>query len=92
MYATVRRYKNAGALADAMSSKTDEVKALISGVAGFVSYYATRDGDTVTSISIYNDKAGGDESTRLAREWVGQNVKGALGAPEVSGGEVFINF
>lgn len=92
MYATVRRYKNAAALADAMSSKTDEVRKLIGGVPGFVSYYATRDGDAVTSVSIYNDKAGCDESTRLAGQWVRENVKAGVGAPEVSGGEVFINF
>ncbi|MEP6602092.1 MAG: hypothetical protein ABJB49_09840 [Nitrospirota bacterium] len=92
MYATVRRYKNAGALADTMSSRSDEVTKLISGVPGFVNYYSTREGDTVTSISIYNDKAGCDESTRLAREWVGENVKSGVGAPEISGGDVFLNF
>jgi hypothetical protein len=92
MYATVRRYKNAGALVDAMASKTDEVKKLITGVPGFVSYYATREGGTMTSVSIYNDKAGCDESTRQAREWVRENVKPAVEAPEVSGGEVFVNF
>jgi hypothetical protein len=92
MYATVRRYKNAGALAAAMSSKSADVKKLISGVSGFVSYYATRDGDTMTSVSIYNDKAGCDESTRVAGEWVRANVKPAPAAPEVSGGEVFLSF
>jgi heme-degrading monooxygenase HmoA len=92
MYATIRRYKNAQALADAMSSRKDEVKQIISGVPGFVSYYATREGDTMTSVSVYNDKAGCDESTRRAREWVAENVKSAIGAPEISGGDVFINF
>lgn len=92
MYATIRRFKNAQALADAMSSRKDEVKQVISGIPGFVSYYATRDGDTVTTVSIYDDKAGGDESTRRGREWVSQNVKPAVGAPEISGGNVFINF
>ncbi len=92
MYATVRRYRNAGALADAMSSKSDEVKALITGIPGFVNYYATREGDTVTSVSIYNDKAGCEESTRRAGEWVRKNVKPGAGAPEVSGGDVFMNF
>jgi hypothetical protein len=92
MYATIRRYKNAQALADAMASKKDEVKELITGVPGFVSYYATREGDTMTSVSVYNDKAGCDESTRRAREWVGQNVKPGVGAPEISSGDVFINF
>ncbi len=92
MYATVRRYKNAAALADAMASRTDEVKKLITGVPGFVNYYATRDGDKVTSVSIYNDEAGCEESTRLAGEWVRENVKPGVEAPKVSGGDVFINF
>lgn len=92
MYATIRRYKNAKALADEMSSRKDEVKKVISEVPGFVSYYATREGDTMTSVSVYNDKAGCDESTRRAREWVAENVKSAIGAPEISGGDVFINF
>jgi hypothetical protein len=92
MYATVRRWKNAAPLADAMTAKEEEVRSLIGGVSGFVTYYATRDGDTLTSVTVYTDKAGADESTRLAREWAGQNVPAALGAPEVSGGEVFINF
>jgi len=92
MYATVRRYENAGALADAMTSKREDVQKLISEVPGFVTYCATREGDTITTVSIYNDKAGCDESTRLAGGWVRENVKPLPGAPDISGGEVFINF
>ena len=92
MFATVRRYKNAGALADAMEAKKDDVKALLTGIAGFVSYNAVREGDTVTTISIYNDKAGTDESTKRAREWVQANVKSMPSAPDVSSGEVFLKF
>lgn len=53
MYATVRRYKNAAALANAMSSRSDEVKKLITGVPGFVNYFATRKttGAVATSMS-----------------------------------------
>ena len=92
MYVTVRRYTNAKALIDAMSSRSGEVNELISGVSGFVSYFGSKDGDTMTSISVYDDKAGCDESTRLAGEWVRANVTPLPGAPEISGGEVFINF
>ena len=92
MYVTVRRYKNAGALVDAMNSKNSEVKQLISGIPGFVSYFATRDGDSMTSISVYDNKAGCDESTRRAGEWVRENVKSMPSAPDVSSGEVFLNF
>jgi hypothetical protein len=92
MYATLRQYKNAQALFDAMSAKKDDVKKIISEVPGFVAYYATREGDTVTSVSVFNDKAGSDESTKRARQWVAENVKSAVGAPQISGGEVFISF
>ena len=92
MYVTVRRYTNAKALADAMASRSDEVQKLIGGVPGFVNYYSTRDGDTVTSVTVCNDKAGCDESTRLAGQWVRENVKSLPGSPEVSGGDVFNNF
>ena len=92
MYVTVRRYKNAAALADAMKAKSSEVKELISSIPGFVSYFATRDGDSVTSMSVYNDKAGCDESTRRAGEWVRANVQSMPTAPDVSSGEVFLNF
>ena len=34
MYATVRRYKNAGALGDAMASRSGEVKKLLTSVPG----------------------------------------------------------
>ena len=92
MYVTIRRYKNAGPLAEAMTAKKNEVMDLIKDVPGFVAYYASRDGDTMTSVSIYNDKAGGEESTRRAGEWVRANVSSPPSSPDVSGGEVFVNF
>lgn len=92
MYVTVRRYTNAAALGDAMAANRKDVEDVIAGVSGFVSYYSSRDGDTLTSITVCNDKAGCDESTRLAGEWVREHVKSLPSAPEVSGGEVFIKF
>jgi hypothetical protein len=92
MYAVTRRYKNAAALADAMAANKDDVKRMISEVPGFVAYYSSRDGESVTSVSVFNDKAGCDESTRVAGDWVRANVKPLPSAPEVSGGEVFVTF
>lgn len=92
MYMTVRRYKNASALSTAMAANTAEIKDLVGTIPGFVKYYATRDGDTVTSVSIFNDKAGCDESTKRAGEWVRANVNPLPGAPEISSGEVFVTF
>lgn len=92
MYATLRRYKNAAALAEAMTAKSSEVNDLITGIPGFVSYFATRDGDNMTSVSVFRDKAGCDESTRRAGEWVRANVNPLPSAPEISGGDVFLDF
>lgn len=93
MYLVIRRWTNAAALADAMQEREQEVSGLIRGVPGFVAYYATRDGDTVTTITVCNDRAGTQESTRRAREWVERNLSGAaLGAPEVTEGETYLAF
>jgi hypothetical protein len=43
----------------------------------------------VVSVSIFEDRAGADESNRIAAEWVGQNQAAMLpNLPEVIAGEV----
>ena len=93
MHAVVRRWSNSSALADVMSSRCQEVETLLRGVPGFVAYYAVRDGDQVATITVCDDQVGTQESTRLAGEWVKQNVSGSLpGAPEITEGETFLHF
>ena len=95
MYVVVRRYSGASALVDAMVRKEQEVRELISTVPGFRAYYAARTGggDAVATVTVCDDKSGTDESTRRAGEWVRANVAGAaIGAPEVTEGETYINF
>jgi heme-degrading monooxygenase HmoA len=93
MYVVVRTWSNAKALADAMEQRMQEVTDLISGVPGFVAYYATRSGDTVTTVTVCDSKEGTDESTRRAGAWVKQVLPGAsIGAPQITEGETFIQF
>ena len=93
MYIVVRTWANAGALADAMQQRQQEVRDLITGVPGFVACYATRSGDTVTTVTVCESQAGTQESTRRAGEWVKQNVTGAaIGAPQVADGATFLQF
>lgn len=71
-----------------------EVKRLIEEIDGFKAYYLTRtiEGDAM-SISVFEDKSGGDESSRRAAEWVRENLSDlSVGAPQVSEGEVVITF
>ncbi len=93
MYLVMRQWTNAAALADAMQEREQEVTGLIRGVPGFVAYYATRDRDTVTTITVCQAREGTEESTRRAREWVQQNLSGVtLGAPAITEGETFLQF
>ncbi len=93
MYAVVRQYARSSALADAMERQSDEVQTLVTGVSGFVAYYAVRSGDTMTSITVCQDRAGTLDSTRRAAEWVRLNT---LGTDEmtldVTEGEVIMSF
>ena len=93
MYVVVRTWANAGELADAMLQKQQEVTDLIRGVPGFVAYYATRAGDTLTTVTICDTQAGTQESTRRAGEWVKTNLPGtSIGAPQIAEGETFVQF
>jgi hypothetical protein len=93
MYLVVRTWTNAGALADAMQQNQQEVTDLIRAVPGFVAYYVTRAGDTLTSVTVCETQAGTQESTRRAGDWVKQNVTGAaIGASQVVEGETFLQF
>lgn len=92
MYGVVRSYKNASALSQALQRNEDEVRRLISGAPGFVAYYALHQGGDVVSVSICQDKAGADETVRIAREWIAANLANASGLkPEITEGEVFLN-
>jgi heme-degrading monooxygenase HmoA len=91
MHVVIRKWTNAAALADAMQQRQQEVTDLLRGVPGFRAYYATRDGATVTSVTVCDSREGTQESTRRAGEWVRQNLAGAaIAAPEVTEGETFL--
>lgn len=84
MYVAVRSYSGQGAseLFDVLAESEEEVKALISSVPGFVSYVAFRSGDGGMTVTICQDKAGTDESSRRAAKWVKENVS-TMGSPPV---------
>jgi hypothetical protein len=91
MWASVRRYDNNPELADALAARSDEVKALISEVPGFVSYYLIHDGSDTVSITVAQDKAGVDESTVLAMNWLADHASEVQSAPpHITEGEVLI--
>lgn len=93
MYAVTRTYTGASALINALEQRHDEVERLLTTVPGFVSYYAFRSGDGMVSVSVCDDKAGVEETTRRAADWVRENLSASgMNPPQVSTGEVFLEF
>jgi hypothetical protein len=93
MHAVVRRYTGVSSLIDQMQQRQGEVEDLISEVPGFNAYYAVRDGDALTTITVCDDSAGTNQSTGLAAQWVRDNLPDLTASPpDVSEGDVFIKF
>jgi hypothetical protein len=94
MYAVVRRYPEASDLADVIDQKQAEVTQILRRVPRIVAYYAFRTGDGVATVTIAEDQAGTQESSRRAADWVRQQgLSGGSGrAPEITEGEVFLQF
>ena len=93
MHAVVRRYRGASALNDVLARQSQEIEQLLTDVPGFVAYYAIRAGDDLATVTVCEDQAGTQESSRRAAEWVRQNLTGgSVGAPEITEGEAFIQF
>ena len=90
MYATVRRYEGVSDPAEAGRRVSESWVPLISKVPGFVAYYWTDAGGGVMfSTTVFQDKAGVEESTRMAAEWVRQNIAPLLpNPPQITAGEV----
>jgi hypothetical protein len=94
MHVVVRTYSGQGAteLFDLLGQREDEVKELISGVPGFVSYAAVRaDGGGVT-VTVCEDKAGTDESTRRAAGFVAENLGATANPPAITEGDTVLQF
>lgn len=71
MYANIRRYSGATSTKDLISRAQKEFVPMIKKVDGFKSYHLVDAGNgIVATISMFESKAGADESVRLAAEWI----------------------
>ena len=90
MYATVRRYEGVTDPAEAGRVVKEGFVPLISKVPGFVAYFwADAGGGVMVSTSVFQDRAGVEESNRRAADWVHQNMASLLpNPPQITAGEV----
>jgi hypothetical protein len=62
-------------------------------IKGFVSYSVVRTARGGFSLTICQDKAGTDESTRAARDWIAKNASDTrMAPPKVSEGTAMLHF
>jgi hypothetical protein len=94
MYAVVRSWSGDGAseLFDQLEQRNDEIKELIGGVPGFVSYTAFRMKEGGSTVTICQDKTGTDESSRRAAEWVKENISATTDPPVITEGSTVAHF
>ena len=59
---------------------------------GFVSYAAFRSDGGGTTVTMCQDKAGTDESSRRAAEWVKENVSTTVEPPTMTEGSTVLQF
>ena len=93
MYASIRAYAGNRELADTLAERTEDVRQLISGINGFKAYYLLKIDEGTTTISVFEDQAGAEESNRAAAAWLAENLPDLdVAAPYVTAGEVLIAF
>jgi hypothetical protein len=90
VYATIRRYEGVTDPAEDARRVSDEFVPLLKDMPGFVAYYEIDAGNGVmATISVFEDRAGGEAANERAAEWVQENVASlAPNPPEVTAGEV----
>ena len=94
MHVVIRTYSGQGAaeLFNLLEQREEDVKALLTGVPGFVSYAAFRTDGGGTAVTVCQDKAGTDESSRRAAGWVKENVSTTVDAPAITEGSTVLHF
>lgn len=90
MYAAVRRYEGVTDPAEVGRRVREGFVPLVRQIQGFVAYYWVNAGDGVLiSTSVFEDRSGAEESTRIAADYVREHLASLLpNPPEVTAGDV----
>jgi hypothetical protein len=91
VYAVIRHYRGESQLFDELERRTDDVERVIRGVPGFINYHLVRTADGGFSVGVFENESGAAESTRVAADWVRQNLPQlTVSPPEVIEGGVIL--
>ena len=92
MYTAIRTYRVTDSAEIARRVEAEFVP-IVREVPGFVGYYIVDAGDgTIASITVCTDRAGVDESTRRAADWVRDRLSELIeSGPEIVAGETTVS-
>lgn len=93
MYAVIRAYAGNSDLADTLAEHEGDIRQLIGSINGFKAYYLLKLAEGTSTISVFEDREGAEESSRAAAVWLAENLPDLnVAAPYVTAGEVLIAF
>lgn len=94
MFAVIRRYNTHQGSAEKIEQRVREgFVPLVSRLPGFVSYDVVRSSDgSLVSMSIFESRESADDSSRLANDWVHENLSSLIRtAPVILSGDVIVH-
>ncbi len=94
MHAAIRQYQvDPGSVDEIRRGVNEGLLPKIKEVYGYQAYYAVdAGGGRIASVSVFEDRAGAEESTRLAADYIRQNMASLFpNPPEVLEGEVVVH-
>ena len=93
-YVTIRKYAQDSGLGAELAAQQDSVKSIMSVIPGFQAYYFVVAADgSAASVTVCDDQAGSDASTKAAATWIAENLPDLSAAPPtITAGEVVMSF
>lgn len=89
MFASLRKYSGSPLLSDELVKHQDSIKSALQPIRGFHAYSLIKTGDGAVSMTVCEDRAGVEESNRVASAWLKDKLPTfASRAPEITIGEV----
>jgi hypothetical protein len=93
MFISVRRYTfGSGSVEEIAKLVQEEFVPLVSRINGFRAYHLIdAGGNSLATINVFDDRAGGEESDRRAAAWAGERLAAfQLSPAEITEGEVVV--
>lgn len=89
MYTVIRHYNAPANLADELKARSKDIESLISTVPGFINYYLIKTVDGAVTVTVCDDRAGCEESTKRASTFLRENMQNLkIAAPQIIAGEL----